>query len=392
MRVGGPGQNTNMVVRVDVQREVLEWARERARLQFDDLAVRFPKLRDWETGDVRPTLKQLEQYARTTHTPVGYLLLDEPPSEPVPIPDFRTMPIADLTRPSADLLDTIYQTQIRQGWYRDHVEASGGESLVVVGSLSITTSTVDAAHQMRDALSFGVSDRGTSWSAALVTLIERSEGLGILVMVNGVVGSNTHRKLDPSEFRGFALVDSLAPVVFINGSDTKAAQIFTLAHELAHIWLGEAGLDDVVLDANPNNPIESWCNDVAAELLVPADDLRAVFDAQATLTGELERLASRFRVSTLVILRRLRDQELISASDFPTLYRQELQRVLDLIGARGGGGNFYNTLPVRVSKRFARTLIASTLEGRTLYRDALQMLGFKKLSTFRELSEKLGVA
>lgn len=392
MGVGAPGHNMAMVVRVDVRREVLEWARERARLGFDDLTHRFPKLAAWESGEVHPTLRQLEQYARATHTPVGYLLLDEPREETVPIPDFRTMPVADVNRPSADLLDTIYQTQTRQSWYREYAEENGATPLTFVGSVGTETSHEDVAQRMRDTLAFDVTDRGASWSEALVNLIERSEGAGILVMVNGVVGSNTHRRLDPSEFRGFALVDPLAPVVFINGADTKAAQIFTLAHELAHIWLGQTGLDDVAIDESPSNPIERWCNAAAAQFLVPAEELAATFDSQAPLTDELQRLARYFRVSTLVTLRRLRDQGYVSAADFPQLYAQELRRVLELMGERGTGGNFYNTLPVRVSKRFARTLIANTLEGKTLYRDALQMLGFKRLSTFRELSEKLGVA
>jgi len=392
MGVGAPGHNMAMVVRVDVRREVLEWARERARLGFDDLTDRFPKLAAWESGEVRPTLRQLEQYARATHTPVGYLLLDEPREETVPIPDFRTMPVADINRPSADLLDTIYQTQTRQSWYREYAEENGATPLTFVGSVGTETSHEDVAQRMRDTLAFDVTDRGASWSEALVNLIERSEGAGILVMVNGVVGSNTHRRLDPSEFRGFALVDPLAPVVFINGADTKAAQIFTFAHELAHIWLGQTGLDDVAIDESPSNPIERWCNAAAAQFLVPAEELATTFDSQAPLTDELQRLARYFRVSTLVTLRRLRDQGYVSAADFPQLYAEELRRVLELMGERGTGGNFYNTLPVRVSKRFARTLIANTLEGKTLYRDALQMLGFKRLSTFRELSEKLGVA
>jgi Zn-dependent peptidase ImmA (M78 family) len=370
---------------------MLEWARARARLDVGDLADRFPKLVEWETGEARPTLKQLERFAQATHTPVGYLLLDEPPDEPVPIPDFRTMANALVGRPSADLLDTIYQSQQRQEWYRDYSQSAGDEPLSFIGSLTASSDVVAAAGIIRNTLDFDVDARGNSWSAALRRLIEQAESIGILVMVNGIVGSNTHRKLDPEEFRGFALVDDLAPVVFINGADTKAAQIFTLAHELAHLWLGETALSDAQLEATPSNPTERWCNRVAAELLVPLADLRQQFEPTADLTSELDRLAARFRVSTLVVLRRVRDAEFIDANSYRTVYRAELRRVLDLIGERGSGGNFYNTLPIRVSKRFARALIANTFEGKTLYRDAFQMLGFRNLSTFRELSEKLGV-
>jgi Zn-dependent peptidase ImmA (M78 family) len=391
MAVGISGQNTVMVVRVGISRDMLEWARERARLDAGYLSARFPKLSEWEAGETQPTLKQLERFAQTTHTPLGYLLLDEPPEEILPIPDFRTMAGATVARPSADLLDTIYQSQQRQDWYREYAKATGAERLGFVGSLTSTADHEESAAQMRTVLTFDLSERGSSWTEALTGLIERAEDIGILVMVNGVVGSNTRRKLDPAEFRGFALVDELAPVVFINGADTKAAQIFTLAHELAHVWLGETGLDDAAIASPPNSQIERWCNLVAAEFLIPLADLREEFNQDAELAFELDRLATLFRVSTLVVLRRVRDAGFVSADEYPTLYRAELQRVLGLIGERGSGGNFYNTLPVRVSKRFARALLEDTLDGRTLYRDAFQMLGFKKLSTFRELSEKLGV-
>src|SRR5581483_3091359 len=237
--------------RVEVKPALLAWARERSRVEPDELERKFPKLREWESGDRAPTLKQLESFANATKTPVGYLLLQEPPEEPLPIPDYRTMRAEGVERPSPDLLDTIFQCQQRQEWYRDYVRASTDEPLPFVGSLTMNAAADEAAHAMREALSFGVAERGPTWSGALRLLIDEAEDAGVLVMVNGIVGSNTHRKLDPDEFRGFALVDQLAPVVFVNGADTKAAQIFTLAHELAHIWLGVSALSDADLARRP---------------------------------------------------------------------------------------------------------------------------------------------
>ncbi len=380
------------MVRVEIRGELLAWARERSGLGVDDLEHRFPRLAAWESGDVSPTLKQLERFAHTTHTPLGFLLLSEPPEEHIPIPDFRTMGGAAPQRPSPDLLDTVFQCQQRQEWYHDFAQGNRMDPVPFVGSLDITTDVGEAATTMRSALDFGVDERGPTWSEALRCLAEHADAAGVLVMVNGVVGSNTHRKLDAEEFRGFALVDDLAPLVFVNGADTKAAQIFTLAHELAHVWLGESALSDADLASTPDNNVERWCNQVAAELLAPLDAIREQWDEASDMTELLDRLAGRFKVSTLVVLRRAHDAGYLSWDAYRTAYRAELRRVLALLGdSAAGGGNFYNTQPVRVGKRFARAIISSTLEGQTLYRDAFQMLGFKKLSTFQELARRLEV-
>lgn len=384
-----------MALRVQVQPELLRWAADRSGLDPEELRRKFPKLAEWEEGDLAPTLRQLESFARTTKSPIGYLLLDAPPELPLPIPDFRTMRDEGVPEATPDLLETVYQCQQRQEWYRSFAQETGEERLAFVGSLTTQTPVADAAAAMHASLSYAVGTRGSSWSEAMRTLTDEAEALGALVMVNGVVGSNPRRPLNPREFRGFALVDELAPVVFVNGADTKAAQVFTLAHELAHLWLGQSALSDATPYAAPDQAVERWCNQVAAEFLVPETSVAHAFNGQRDMTEELERLARLYRVSTLVVLRRVFDTGQLGWDAFRAAYRAEEERVRALAEERdttGGSGNFYNTQPRRVSKRFARALVDATIEGRTLYRDAFQLLGVRKASTFDSFADRLRTA
>ena len=379
------------MMRVAIKPELFRWARIRADMQPDSLAQRFPKYREWESGDVQPTLKQLEAFAKKTHAPIGYFFLSEPPNEPFPIPDFRTIGSSPIGRPNPDLLDTIYLCQQRQEWYRDFSRIEGEEPLPFVGSARLAEDVEVAAARIRNALEFDLKERATlgNWADALRRFISLADALGVLVMVNGVVGNNTHRKLDPHEFRGFALVDDLAPLVFINGADTKAAQMFTLAHELAHIWLGQTALSDSHPTSVPSHETESWCNRVAAELLVPLGVLREEYRRGEEISAALARLARQFKVSTLVILRRIYDIGGLSRDQLNQAYADELKRLQNM--PRGSGGNFYATQGVRVGDRFARAVVTSTLEGQTLYRDAFRLLGFSKLETFHKFADGLDV-
>lgn len=378
--------------RVEVRPEMLRWARERSGVDLDALVHRFPKLTEWEQETKHPTLKQLEDFAKVTHTPIGYLFLPHPPVERVPIPDFRTVENRRIDRPSPDLLETVYICQQRQEWYRDFARSVREEPLPFVGAASVDSNVEAIAADIRRRLGFDVEERRQypTWTEALRRFIELADLLGVLVMVNGVVGSNNYRKLDPQEFRGFALSDNLAPLVFINGSDTKSAQMFTLAHELAHLWLGQSALSDSEPASVPAHRVENWCNRVAAELLVPLAVFRNVYQPREDLLEALARLARYFKVSTLVILRRIHDAGGLTRDELWEAYRQELARLHRL--QKGSGGDFYLTLGARVGKRFARALVASTLEGQTLHRDAFRLLGFSRLSTFRELAHNLGVA
>lgn len=377
--------------RVAIKPEVLHWACERAGYALADLEHRFPRLSAWQCGEAQPTLKQVEAFAKATYTPVGYLFLQEPPVETVPIPDFRTIDNEYVGHPSPDLLDTIYVCQQRQEWYRDYARSMGEEPLAFVRSVTVRDNIVAAARTIRSALGFDVDERRRmpTWTDALRHFINQADEMGVMVMCNGVVHNNTHRHLDPEEFRGFAMADDLAPLVFINGADTKSAQMFTLAHELAHIWIGESAVSDAQPVFMPDQAVERWCNQVAAEMLVPLADINKEYDKRAELQDEVSRLARRFKVSTLVILRRIHDAGGLTREELWTAYDAELERLHAI--PKGSGGNFYLTQAARASKRFAAALVASTLEGQTLYTDAFRMLGFSKHETFQELGRSLGV-
>ena len=400
--------------RVTIQPNLLTWARERAGLSLDSLANKFPKIAEWEAGRLQPTLKQLERFAGAVHVPIGYLFLPEPPRESLPIPDFRTVSDLSITRLNVNLLDTIYLCQERQAWYRDYARLQRFTPMDFIGGAKLSDAPTEAAKAISTRLNLSMDERSRlpNWAETLRELMAKTEELGVLVMASSIVGGNTHRKLEVSEFRGFALVDSLAPLIFINAADSKAAQMFTLAHELAHLWLDESGVSDLpglpasgrpqtgteagkasdLLGRQTEQEVERWCNAVAAELLMPMQATREAYRRNTPLTDEIQRLAKRFKVSTLVVLRRLFDAGFLDATTLWRNYRQESERIANLDrGGSSGGGNFYRTLKARNGERFARAVIASTLEGQTLFQDAFRMLRVKKSATFYRAAQELGV-
>lgn len=382
-----------MVTRVEVRPALYQWAMERARGEVESYMARFPKLEDWIAGNSFPTLKQVEDFASATHAPVGFFFLPEPPDEPLPVADFRTIDGKDVGSPSADLLDTIYICQQRQEWYQDFARSTGEDAKAFVGSLDLECSPVKAACLISTELQIDLNARMecSTWSEALRLLIEQCEEAGILVMISGIVGNNTRRVLNPNEFRGLCLSDGYAPLVFINGADSKSAQMFTLMHEVAHLWLGQGGLSNASLNSQEGSRLETWCNAVAAEILVPLTALGSELNQGAKLEEEVSRLCRLFKVSSLVVIRRLLDAGHLNQRQFRKAYDAELQRVLALKKKSAGGGDFYKTEAVRVSKRFARALLVSTYEGYTLYRDASRLLGIKKAATMDEFAARLGV-
>ncbi|MGP9536563.1 ImmA/IrrE family metallo-endopeptidase [Brachybacterium sp. AOP43-C2-M15] len=380
--------------KVDVAPSILRWALDRADLNPE--TRRYARFEQYASGEKVPTVNQLEEFAAATHVPFGYLFLPEPPKEEVPIPDYRTLGDAGVGEPSANLLDVIYEAQMRQEWYREYARSQDADPIEFFGSASLNDSPLEVAEQIRAALDFTMERRGRfgTWEESLRYLIDAVEDTGVLVMVSSVVGNNTHRSLSVDEFRGFTLGDPYASVTFVNGADTKSAQMFTLMHELAHVWMGESGISDEDMKSPSKLANERWANSVAAEVLVPLSELRGEYQGSLN-AAEVSRLAKHFKASTLVVIRRIRDAQLVNWDTYISHYRAEETRLKELAVKKkqqGSGGDYYNTRPLQVGQQFSRAVIVDAYEGRTLYRDAFRLLGTVKASTFDGLAKKLGVA
>jgi Zn-dependent peptidase ImmA (M78 family) len=378
---------------VPIKPELLQWAQERSRMSVAALSAKFPKYPQWLSGEAEPTMKQLEKFAAQTYTPLGYLFLAEPPEERLPIPDFRTVTDRGVARPSPHLLETIYAVQLRQEWMKGFLIEQGEPALGFIGSRTLQDSPEVVAAEIRRTLHLEArwSRSLGTWEEALRTLIQKIEGVGVLVMINGVVENNTHRPLDVEEFRGFVLSDAHAPVIFLNGTDAKAAQMFTLVHELAHLWLGQGGISDFKELLPSENAVEIFCNKVAAEFLVPAVEMRLAWAEVKGGDKPFERLARSFKVSPVVAARRVLDLELISRSRYFAFYKEYKEAAAKRKAQGAGGGNFYLTLGARLGRRFPAAVYSAAKEGRLPYRDAYQLTGLSG-STYDRFGKELGFA
>lgn len=377
--------------RVSVRSEVLRWACERAGYEPKYLAERIPQLTAWMRREAQPTLKQLEKLARLTRTPMGYLFLPEPPEERLPVPDLRTLPGVAGARPSPELLDTLYTMKRRQAWVHEFLAESEAEPLGFVGSARLDDDPAAIGREMRRALGLedGWAAGVRTWQDAVSELQRATEQLGVMAVINGVVGNNTHRPLRVREFRGFALTDPHAPLVFVNGADAKSAQMFTLAHELAHIWLGTEGVSGFEALFPSGTDVEDWCSRAAAELLVPAEEIRTRWREVRREASPFEALARTFKVSPVVAARRALDLRLVGRRTFFEFYEAYVSRE-HRAGTKPSGGDFYNNQNTRVGELFANQVLRAALEGRIGFKEAYDLTGLRG-GSFQEYARRLGV-
>lgn len=333
--------------RFHIDSRMYAWSIERAGMSVSEYADRpNSRIEDWMSGKTAPTYKQLEKFAASVCVPVGYLFLSEPPSEPMPIPMYRGN--AKSSGFDLNVFDTVNEIKRRQEWVSDYISSNDIDHCRFSGVLHNTASVRENVSRMRSELSLGEmwASESKTTEDALRTLSEKIEDAGVFVFFNGVVGNNTRRPISVAECRGFSLADEFAPCIFVNNTDSKSAQMFTLAHELCHILRGESeGQTGSLADSEE----ESFCDKVAAEFLVPSSRLMEIWDNE--LPSPIRSAASVFKVSELVIARRAHDLGLLNDEDYRELFLTLRNR-----GAskkQGSGGDFYKTSVKRIGRMFA---------------------------------------
>jgi len=383
-----------------IQPDLLRWAIERSRLPVEKVAktahVKPEQIKSWQSGDNYPTFNQAQKLAHALRIPFGYLFLSAIPNETPSIPDLRTIRDATPQEFSPNFIDLLNDVLRKQEWYREYRQQEGCETLSFIGRFGVNDDPNKVAEDISQTLDINEKLRSDSvnWSEFLRKLIQRAESNCIMVLCNGVVGNDNTRKLSVEEFRGFAISDEFAPLVFINAGDYKVAQIFTLAHELAHLWIGESGVSNFELKtAPPNINVEIFCNRVAAQLLVPEELFLLEWRNEYSIERNLETLVGRFRVSSIVILRRALDLGRITKDAFFSYYDSEIKNQFkrkEEQAEKSSGGNFHATLFVRNGKLLTTTVASLAYEGKLLYREAANLLGVK-VKSLDKIAEKLGI-
>ncbi len=368
-----------------INREVLRWAIQRAANHIDTEVEE-----QWLDTEKYPTIRQAQTIAKRLSIPFGFLFLSESPVEELPIPDLRTRDDLALVVPSLNLRDQLEWVTSKQRWFADLRRREGGETLSFVASANFRQTTSEVADAIEDELKLtAIRIQATSWTDYMRLLVRRAETKEILVMRSGVVAMNNRRHLDTNEFQGFAIADSMAPLIFINTNDYITASIFTYAHELAHIWLGESGITLSEEEGDTDGlDVEQFCNQVAAQLLVPEDQFDDAWMPQQPVDAQIDQLVRRFRVSSIVILRRALDTERISQNEF--IAQLEIERQNMVPRPKGKGGSGINNILARNGQLLVREAVVGALEGRIGFAEAGDAIGVK-VQTVKNLADSLGL-
>lgn len=361
-----------MTIRIEnINSNMLRWAVDRAGYNADDYIEQNDKLKSWIDGTKKPTMRQLEEFANRMHVPFGYLFLNTPPCESIPIPLFRGSSVAQ--NMNLNVYDTVLSIQSRQEWLEDYMQSIEHAELEFVDSMTIADGVSRVVQKIRILLElkedWALSTRDAA--DAVNKLTEQMENIGVVTTFNGVVGNNTHRVLSVEECRGFSLVSKWAPFIFVNNADAKSAQLFTLIHEFAHILLGVSagfgGLEDAFHDVT-----EKFCDQVSAEFLLSSNLFRQKWSES---DRNIDVCSHWFKVSRLVVARRAYAFSLITSTEYQEFYTDYINSWAVRKKSKSNGGSFYANAIKRVGRLFGSHINSAVNNGYLLHLDAYRLTG-----------------
>jgi len=380
-------------INVKIQPEIISWALNRTK--EEKLGNKLMKnIEQWLAGTKNPTFSQIEDFSRRSNIPLGYFFLQTPPKEHIRLLEYRTIDSIKSAEPSRDLIDTIYEMESIQQWMSTYRKELGYEPNAYIGCIKNDTEAYVIAEKIRKDL--GIEKEWYKECNNIPGAFHKIRGLlsecGIIVMMNGVVGKNTHRALDLEEFRAFAMIDDFAPLIFINGADSWGGRLFSMFHEAVHIWLGR---DDFYNDRRNSNKIvnivEVICNAAAGELMVPDSIfLKKWAENQQENRGKkIKELAKSFRCSESVIARKALNHKMINKKMYEEIVSEAIEAFNRVREEKEAGGNYYSTAQSRLDNVFVRALCESINSGRTSYTEAYRLTNTTG-RTFSEVVSRLG--
>lgn len=356
-----------MVERFEINPDVLKFYIIQSRIPLEVIRTKEKNIDLYLSGEKKPTFNQLSSIAKILNTPTGLLLLEETIDNQITDLDFRTVDSDHLDGFSSELTDTINEMKVKQDFLREEVE----NELPFVGKFTIDANYMKVADSIRETINISSNYFENIQEAHFSYLRKKVNEAGVFIFLNGKVKDNTHRPLDLKEFRGFVLSDKKAPIIFINQTDSRNGQTFTLMHELVHLFLNENEIFNVIeIKEYSSDPIEFFVNKVTAELLVPEKYILN------ETSSKIDELSKRHGVSKFVIARRFYDLRVITKEKYNSLIL-ELNKELEDIPKRrtSSGGNYNNNLNFRMDKPFVNYIENAINSNRISYTDAFDILG-----------------
>jgi len=301
---------------------VLKWARESARISIESAASKVSvspeRLAYWEEGKSMPTIRQAQELAKIYRRPLALFFLPDIPNDFQPLQDFRKRGSKSLSTASIFIIREI---QLKQAWISELKEENTEPKLPFVGRFTIEDNPLRVAENILATLD--INPLEYKHQNPIMEWIDKAESIGIFISRTSFIHSRL--TLDSSEIQGFAISNDYAPFIFINSKDWGAAQLFTLVHELAHIWIAQTGIsNDIESVKNLKgviHPVEAFCNEVAANALIPLEYI-SDFRNHITTRNIVYQYSRKLGISSYAFIIRALKLNLITIDEYSSLKAQ----------------------------------------------------------------------